>query len=399
MNQSRPAIPLELMYEKVQRAISTRQTLQFVNANQSGTISSANGQQNILRVQLPSTEYLNCKQSYVQFKCKIVDDGGLVGGQFRNGIGGLFQAVRVFIGGTLVENCTDYHVLQRLLADIECDDAKLDSNWAQGMGTNASLLSWATADRHYVHKLRTGFFSQEKLVPLWALRGQVEVEFVFNSTNSACIYTGGACHYEVSEFRVICELHTLDQAYTASMTKALASEGIQILFPSFESLNQTLTSTNNDVEIKSSKQSVKSLLFCIRSATNLTDQASDWVFSLANLTSFNLKYGSQIYPNYDLQIGAPAHIELNKAVGKLQMIPESSQLTYATYVSSPSKAYLGLDLEKFLSQQNVSGADFMSNEVYLHTNHSAVPNNAQLTLFIVYDIILTITLSGVLVSY
>ena len=113
-------------------------------------------------------------------------------------------------GGQLVEDCTDYDILQKMLIDIECDDAKLGSNWYQGAGTNADLQSWVLADRYYIHKLRTGFFSQEKLIPLWAMKGLVEVEFVFNPTNKACVYTAGACHYEVSDFRMICELHTLD---------------------------------------------------------------------------------------------------------------------------------------------------------------------------------------------
>ena len=82
---------------------------------------------------------------------------------------------------------------------------------------------------------------------------------------------------------------------------------------------------------------------------SLVNQAADWAFSLANLTSFNLKVGSSIYPNYDFPVDAPALIELNKAAGKLGMTTERSQLTYATYVSSPSKSYLGLDLEHFLS--------------------------------------------------
>ena len=52
-------------------------------------------------IQLPESDYLNPKQSYLQFKAKIVDDGGLAGSQFRNGIGCLFQAVRVYVGGQL----------------------------------------------------------------------------------------------------------------------------------------------------------------------------------------------------------------------------------------------------------------------------------------------------------
>ena len=142
-----------------------------------------------------------------------------------------------------------------MLIDIECDDAKLGSNWYQGAGTNADLQSWELADRYYIHKLRTGFFSQEKLIPLWAMKGLVEVEFVFNPTNKACVYTAGACHYEVSDFRMICELHTLDQAYTASMAKALNSEGVQILFPSFESYNAQLIGTSNDIVINNRRKS------------------------------------------------------------------------------------------------------------------------------------------------
>ena len=122
-------LPQELMYSRVQRAITSKQTLSYVNANSTGTISSANGAQNILRIQLPQSDYLNPKQSYLQFKAKIVDDGGLAGSQFRNGIGCLFQAVRAYVGGQLVEDCTEYDILQRMLIDIECDDAKLGSNW------------------------------------------------------------------------------------------------------------------------------------------------------------------------------------------------------------------------------------------------------------------------------
>ena len=169
------------------------------------------------------------------------------------------------------------------------------------------------------------------------------------------------------------------------MVKALNSEGVQILFPSFESYYAQLVGTSNDIVINNRKKSVKSSLMCIRIAANLVDQAADWAFSLTNLTSFNLKVGSSIYPNYDMPVGAPALIELNKAVGKLGSTTESSQLTYATYVSSPSKAYLGLDLEHFLSQDLVSGMDFEVADTIIHTNHSAGPASAQLTMFVVFD--------------
>ena len=101
----------------------------------------------------PQNDYLNPKQSYLQFKANIVDDGGLAGSQFRNGIGCIFQAVRAYVGGQLVEDCTDYDILQRMLIDSECDDAKLGSNWCQGCGTNADLQSWELANRYYILKL------------------------------------------------------------------------------------------------------------------------------------------------------------------------------------------------------------------------------------------------------
>ena len=118
---------------------------------------------------------------------------------------------------------------------------------------------------------------------MWTMKGLVEVEFVFNPTNKACVYAAGACHYEVSDFRMICELHTLDQAYTNSMFKALNTEGVQILFPSFESYNAQLVGTTNDIVINNRRKSVKPLLMCIRSTANLVNQAADWAFSLANL--------------------------------------------------------------------------------------------------------------------
>lgn len=80
----------ELTYQRVQRAISSKKFLTYVNANSTGTISSANGAQNILRIQLPQNDYLNPKQSHLQFKAKIVDDGRLAGSQLRNGIRCLF---------------------------------------------------------------------------------------------------------------------------------------------------------------------------------------------------------------------------------------------------------------------------------------------------------------------
>ena len=182
------------------------------------------------------------------------------------------------------------------------------------------------------------------------------------------------------------------------MFKALNTEGVQILFPSFESYNAQLVGTSNDIVINNRRKSVKSLLMCIRTAANLVDQAADWAFSLANLTSFNLKASLANYPNYDLPVGAPALIEFNKAVGKLGMTTESSQLTYSTHVSSPSKSYLGLDLGHFLSQDLVSGMDFEAADTIIHTNHSARPASAQLTVFVVFDVVTILSSQGVLIS-
>ena len=43
-------LPQKLMYSRVQRAITSKQTLSYVNSNQTDIISSANGAQNILRI-------------------------------------------------------------------------------------------------------------------------------------------------------------------------------------------------------------------------------------------------------------------------------------------------------------------------------------------------------------
>ena len=88
---------------------------------------------------------------------------------------------------------------------------------------------------------------------------------------------------------------------------------------------------------------------------------------------------------------------MNKTVGKLGTTTESLQLTYANYVSS-SKSYLGLDLEHFLNQDLVSGMDFEVADTIIHTSHSAAPASAQLTVFVVFDVVIILSSQGVLIS-
>ena len=392
-------VPTELYYPSVARAIESRQVLTYVQSTSgSTTVSSASGAQNSRRFQLPQDAFLNPKQSYLEFDARIVDDGGAANQRFRNGIGSLFQRVNVYVAGQQIEQCADYNILQRMMIDSEADDATLNSNWYHGCGTAAALAAQAGSTT-YVHKIRTGLFSQPRLIPLWALRGLIEVEFVFASTDNACVATAGVIHYEVDNIRLICETHTLNAEYRRNMELAISSpSGIPLLFPSYESFVANLPSSTNDTLINCRKRSVKGLLACIREAANLNDLTADWVFSRASLSTLSLKVGSQRYPDYELRYGAPSMIEYEKALGKLEMVTNASQITYANYITSPSKAFLGLDLERFMSQDVLSGLDFDVGSTILHTVHSASAGGAQLMIFVIFDVVLMITDAGIMIS-
>jgi len=391
-------IPSELLFDMVDRTVESTQKLYYIRPKSgNGTFTSQNGAPASLRFELPRILSADLKQSYASYSVSVVDAGGAANRQLSGG-GSIVRGERVLINGREEENLERVNQYRQLIADMECDDAKLNSNWEEGFGTNAELQTRAATSNSlndsHVYSPSCGLFNQEKILPLYAMGGAIEVEFDFASTNEACTASAGSVYYSVVDFKLAIETHQLSQAYTSQVLKALESTGFDILMTSYKWSSYILNSTYNAPRINLKKRSVKGLLCSIQASTNLNNLAQNWEYIPDNLSSIRLNVGGELYPSHDLPFGAETKKELGKLMGNIGMLGEASQLTRANY--GVDKAIFGLNTEHFLAQKFMTGMDWSIQDALLELNHTVAPANSQLNMYVFYDVRLNFKMGSIM---
>lgn len=353
-------LPEVAKFNKVARLIESEQKLSVVNAQGSQTYDSESP--TTIRIDLPRSGYLNAKESYfsTDLKLTIATDGASDG--IKPGAMSLFKSVKVYIGGRLVEFINDSHVLARMISEVTMDnDSETHAQWSKGYDSGANLDStYVDAFANVCFTTPSGFLNSDKLIPLWALP-PVSVELEMNTSAEAVVYGTFAAgdKYELQNVKYHAEIHELPRDYNAAVSQEINDGGLEILFDQWESTAHVLSqATEQAYNVSSSARSATGVFMCQRANTNLNDGDADYSFIRDDLEKIQLEIGPNVYPNQAIDTGAQAFLELQKAVKhSLKGALQPANITRAEYYSSGGKSFYGINLERFLSANQIAGED------------------------------------------
>jgi hypothetical protein len=160
-------------------------------------------------------------------------------------------------------------------------------------------------------------------------------------------------------------------------------------------------------KINSQVRSAKFLICGIRDNNNAAFNQPLAIDNECNLTSYQFKIGNDVIPNQPMLFGPQSRVELKECLNQVGMYSELGNISRAQYLStttytagtavttgSPAyatKAWFGVNLEKWQSQLVQSGEDFMSRDVTLDLVAGTTVTTAKsLFVFVAYDGVLSL---------
>jgi hypothetical protein len=206
----------------------------------------------------------------------------------------------------------------------------------------------------------------------------MEIQFKLNSADEIAYNSTDANDLDpeitISNMAYVMELHQLPASYSQTVMQHINQQGLDYMIPSWEIHNFSLTTDQSyEQTIANNSKSVKAVYFMQRASANVNKVDSDYSFITDSLDSFQLRIGSEFYPLEECHVGAQSWGELVKALQRENNPAVSNQynITKAEYASG--KSYFGIDLEKFITSNSVSGTDFSENEITLKLSYSSAP--------------------------
>jgi len=333
----------------------------------------------ILRINLPQQSYLDCANTYLTFRHKIVDTGTTntqtqVNANRGSGAdteicmdNGAFSWIRNLqvqgADGTVLENIQNYNLLSRILhrATQPQDHSETSANVIQGYGDITDRQSWGTnADGHtYAIQLSaSGLMANSKYIPLKYLQGGITLQLELEDFARCHQANANDYTYIIDQVYLHMDLCDFSDEFDAMFRNQLASEGVNIHFDTYSSHIDNLSTQNeSNLEISERASSVKSVYTVMRKTTNVNgatvDSLGTWTSN--ELTRYRYTLGTTNYPRYDVNCeggGAIAYAEMLKGFGALGDINGGSEITNTSWrgkFSSASDRYLEIQHIEVLS--------------------------------------------------
>jgi len=407
----------EMQIRALSRAISSEQKIVRVQPQTSTSVGS--GSTATTRIELPAADYLLPTTSHLQFEMAF---NATTNNFKRSGVAGLVRNVRVYVGDQLADLHQNKNLFELFLIDAGASQEAYANGWDSGLRGDAINEDSASGTQHYTLRISTGLLSYTGLLPLWAMpRIAIEIDW---SPASECLYdnAGATPSYSISNLYYVADMFVLDPSYTEGIMARLSS-GMPL---DFQYTSYRLagpiglsggTNPTGSYKINSQVRSCKFLVAGIRDNNNSSFSQDICFDNEANLTSYQLKIGNNVIPNQPLLFGAQSRVELKECLNQVGLYNELGNISRSQYLSttayttstaittgSPScasKAWFGINLEKFQSQLVQTGEDFMARDIVLDLNAAAsVVTAKSMFVFIVHDAVLTLnSLYNALVSF
>tara|TARA_Y100000361_G_C11161244_1_gene347510 strand:+ start:1929 stop:3608 length:1680 start_codon:yes stop_codon:yes gene_type:complete len=333
----------------------------------------------IIRINLPQQSYLDCANTYLCFRHKIVDntDGNPqtnVNAQRNNGANneicmdnGAFSWIRNLqiqgADGSVLENIQNYNLLSRVLhrATQPEDHSQTSANVLQGYGDINDRQSWGTNTQGHTYAIQlsaSGILANSKYIPLKYLQGGLTLQLELEDF-ARCHQAKDANYtYIIDQVYLHMDLCDFSDEFDAMFRNQLASEGVNIHFDTYSSHIDNINDSGDvNIEISERASSVKSVYTVMRKNDNIQDITKDSLgtWTSSELDRYRYTLGTTNYPRYDVDCkfgGAIAYAEMLKGFGVLGDINGGSEIdtnSWRGVASDASAKYLEIQLIECIS--------------------------------------------------
>ena len=370
--------------------------------NNGSAFSSSN---NIIRIPLNSTGFLDPQHSYLAFTVTVKNNEASKYVSFDGSAHSVIRTLRL-IGsdGAELEYIQHYNVVRQAMADLQVgsNHSATLGNAMEGEATTAgddTTTKIGTADgsgnnfsRGYSIKIMSALLNNSKYLPLGFIAGGGLILELTLENDATCLIKdstaagGTAPTYELSEIHYVGQIVEMDERFNASFRSMLnSSGGIQFSGQTWRTHQYNFTSAasgNAVVPVAERSKSMKSLFHIFREQANLADRTKYSIMrrSSNDVEQVQWKIGSNVYPSQPLkgsQTDSSQYVaELVKAVAGLGDIRQGSAINQANFPvvanTSFGSAMYALDFESYAQASDIleSGID---------TSSLALPINVEFT--------------------
>ena len=397
----------EMQIRSLARAISTQQKIVRVQPQSSTTVVS--GSTATTRFELPAQDYLLPTTSQLQFELAF---NATTNNFKRGGVSDIVRNMRVYVGDQLCDLLQSRNLFELFLIDAGASSEAYNNGWEAGMRGDTINGASPSGTQHYSLRLSTGLLSYTGLIPLFAMpRIAIEIDW---TPAAECLYdnAGATPSYTINNLYYVADCFILDPAYTEGIMARLSNgQPIDFQYTSYRLAGPIGLSAGanptGSYKINSQVRSAKFIVCGIRDNNNSAFNQNICFDNEANLTSFQLKIGNEVLPNQPMLFGAQSRVELKECLNQVGLYNELGNISRAQYLSTTSytsstsittgnpscasKAWFGINLEKFQDQIVQTGEDLLSRDVVLDLNAaSTVATAKSLFVFVVYDAVMTL---------
>lgn len=407
----------EMQIRTLARAISSQQKIVRVAPTTSTSIAS--GSTATTRIQLPASDYLLPTTSHLQFELAF---NATTNNFKREGIAGIIRNIRVYAGDQLVDLHQQKNLFELFLIDCAANQESYQNGFESGLRGDTINTASPAGTQNYTMRMSVGLLSYTGLLPLWAMP-QIAIEIDWNDA-TRCLYDNAAAtpSYTISNIYYVADTFVLDQSYTEGvMARLSAGQPIDFMFSSYRLAGPiglpAATAVTGSYKINSQVRSAKFIVAGVQDNNNAAFNQATCIDNEMNLTSYQLRIGNDVLPNQPLLYGGQSRTEIKECLNQVGLYSDAGNINRAQYLSTTSytsstsvttgsptaasKAWFGVNLEKFQSQLVQTGEDFMARDIILDlVGGTNLTTAKSLFVFIVYDAVLTLnSLYNVTVSF
>lgn len=341
----------------------------------------------IVRLEIPSQNYLDSEYTSVSFQAKIFSTPGTQIPvywddvldkpaanrfcQFQNNIQKLFNRVKLLQGSNVIEDIQDYGTLQHLITiattpkqwvdtsgiiyegcydPMNYQHKKLVRGYGSAVSTaDGSITQEEEAGHEYLVQLNLGVLQRAgKYIPL-KYTGQLTIELYMEKNAEALYCSSGIdnagdviadsstatypnAFYVVSQVYLHCFFVVPMEGYDKAVQEKITDgNGIDIHFDTYSTHSRTTGTTSaNTITFQERAVSVRGGLCVMRNVANENDIRLQTVFSDNQITEFQWKIGQHYIPSQPVKCnagGPEAFLELQEAFGSWADTSASGLLT------------------------------------------------------------------------
>ena len=398
----------------VEKGLLLRETV-LVPPEQVGTITGGAGSHVIFKIPSDSGRWVyGTRHIAVQFNADGASSGG--GGtyqRFENGIKSIIKEVRVFSSGNRILNPLFYNVKAAMEQGLNGDpDSSLIGGMLEGLGTRSDRNTWCEDNLKYVIYVELLPIAKGtksiNILPASFFAGDLKVEIFFEEPSRCMRSDYTTLAYNITNSRMRLD-YILPSASLVGEMKALFQTG-GFKLPIEERLyySNPLNSgqTRYELNFAITKESVKKVLFAMRTASTVASGTTDDKLSTFNHNSiqdYQFHVGGYNFPQ-DVVNTTSA----NCAEAMFELLRCSDNFTHYDEISMPkgslnrlnwleSGCLLGYNFSKNPLAPVMGGISTGSSGLRLVLNFSsALGSNQQIELFSYSDMVLKASPSGVL---